>query len=99
MGVIFRDDQGDGEMTKGISAIVLALAASAALTACSDSPDVQAQSLAQWKAYCAARGKQFLWKDTIVNHDVLMERAQVEGRCVGPGERGYQAPEPPDDRP
>jgi len=86
-------------MMKGLTVAALAFSASMAVTACSDTADLQTQSLAQWKAYCAARGKQFLWKDTETNEDLLMNQVQVEGKCVGPGERGYRPPEPPDDEP
>jgi hypothetical protein len=84
---------------KGLSAVVLGLAMSVVLAGCSDTADLQAESVAQWKAYCASRGKQFLWKDTAVSQAPLMMHAQAEGKCVGPGDRGYVAPEPAEDQP
>jgi hypothetical protein len=86
-------------MKKVISALVSVLAGTLILTACRDTADLRAESLAQWQAYCASKGKQFLWKDTEVNEDPLMKRVYVQGKCVGPGERGYQAPQPPEDEP
>jgi hypothetical protein len=88
-----------GKMTRGFTALLPALAVSIALTACSSTADLRPTVVAQWKAYCAAKGKQFLWKDTKVSEDLLVTRVQAEGRCVGPGERGYRAPEPPEDEP
>jgi hypothetical protein len=84
-------------MTRGTFAIVLVLGAAVALSACRDTADLQAASLAQWKAHCAAQGKQFLWTDTATSRDPMTVQVQVEGRCVGPGDRGYRAPEPPDE--
>ena len=86
-------------MIKQPGVIVLALSGFVAATACTDAADQEAQSLAQWKAYCTAQGKQFLWKDTATDDQMLMTRVQVEGKCVGPGERGYRAPEPSQDEP
>lgn len=86
-------------MIRGLAARVLVISAVMAVTACSDAADQQAQSLAQWKAYCAAKGKQFLWKDTDTDAGMLITSVQVEGKCVGPGERGYVQPEPPGDEP
>lgn len=86
-------------MIKRLVAGVLALSASTTVMACTDTADLQARSLAQRKAYCAAQKKQFLWKDTAIDDQLLMPQVRVEGRCVGPGEHGYRAPEPPDDEP
>lgn len=62
------------------------------LASCRGTSDLQAQSLAQWKAYCAARGKQFLWQDTETDEGVITRSVTVHGRCVGPGEPGYEPP-------
>ena len=86
-------------MIKRFSAAVLATLASMGVTACTDAADQEAQSLAQWKAYCAANGKQFLWKDVETRDQILMTHVQIEGKCVGPGERGYRPPEPPESEP
>jgi hypothetical protein len=75
----------------------LAFGAALALTACADKSDLEAESLAKWKAYCASRGKQFLWRDTVYQEGIVSRSIQTEGRCVGPGEKGYQSPSPADD--
>ena len=82
-----------------IAVAALLLGASMTLTACIDTANLQAESLAKWKAYCASKGKQFLWRDTDVESDPLSASVQVEGKCVGKGERGYRPPEPPEDEP
>jgi hypothetical protein len=81
--------------------IFMAAASALSLTVagCAGTDEMQAQSLAQWKAYCAKQGKQFLWKDTIEQNGMVMNSVQLEGRCVGPKEKGYRPPEPPDDSP
>lgn len=86
-------------MIKRLAAGALMLSICLAVTACTDTEDLKAQSLAQWKAYCAAQKKQFLWKDTAISDQMLMAQVRVEGKCVGPGERGYRAPEPTDEEP
>lgn len=87
-------------MGNRLAALIFLLTVSAVLTACdTDTTDLQAQSLASWKSYCASKGKQFLWKDTAVSEDPLEKQVKVEGKCVGPGERGYLPPEPPEDQP
>jgi hypothetical protein len=87
-------------MVKTFGATILVLAAGGMLIACStDTSDLQAQSLAHWKSYCASKGKQFLWRDTDVAEDPLQVQVKVEGKCVGPGDRGYLPPEPPEDQP
>ena len=86
-----------GEYDPGNLSYRLVLGAAAALSACESTADLQAGSLAKWKAHWAAQGKQFLWKDTRESDDMIMTRVEVEGRCVGPNDRGYLAPEPPDE--
>ena len=82
-----------------IDTIAFALATAGALSACADSDDSQAAALAQRKAYCGAQGKQFLWRDTEKAGGMFDYTVKVEGKCVGPGERGYEPPEPPDSSP
>jgi hypothetical protein len=77
----------------------LALGAALALTGCADKADLEARSLANWKAYCAAQHKQFLWHDTIYQPGILSKSVQTEGRCVGPGEKGYEKPSSTDEEP
>jgi hypothetical protein len=67
-----------------------------AVAGCRDSSDLQAESLANWKAYCASKSKQFLWHDTVKEEGFVMQSVKVNGRCVGPGERGYLPPTPDD---
>ena len=86
-------------MTKIPLACVVVLGAAAALAGCRNTADMQAQLVAQWKAHCAAQGKQFVWKDTSTSNDLLTVQVQVDGKCVGPGEHGYLPPEPPDEGP
>jgi hypothetical protein len=84
---------------KRIHTIAFALAIAGALSACADSDDSQAAALAKWKADCGAQGKQFLWRDTEKAEGMLDQTVKVEGKCVGPGEHGYEPPEPPDTSP
>ena len=86
-------------MISRICASAILLGASIALSACADTADIQAESLARWKALCASQHKQFLWHDTVADRGVIMETVTLNGRCVGPGEKGYQPPAPPDDEP
>ena len=87
-------------MKHRIHTVALALIAAGALSACADSSDEsQAAALAQWKAYCGAQGKQFYWRDTERAQGMLDQTVKVEGKCVGPGERGYEPPPPPDTSP
>ncbi|HWE05076.1 MAG TPA: hypothetical protein VG274_00100 [Rhizomicrobium sp.] len=91
---------GRGIMKHRIHTIAFALAMAGALAACADSSDdSQAAALAQWKAYCGAQHKQFYWRDTEKARGMLEQSVKVEGKCVGPGERGYEPPEPPDTSP
>ncbi|HEX4079520.1 MAG TPA: hypothetical protein VHX61_11695 [Rhizomicrobium sp.] len=62
------------------------------LAGCADTADLQAQSFARQKAYCASKGKQFLWQDTKTEEGIFMRSVTAEGRCVGPGDPGYQPP-------
>ncbi len=62
------------------------------LAECTDTSDLQTQSLAYQKAYCASKGKQFLWQDTKTEHGIVARSVTAQGRCVGPGDRGYQPP-------
>ncbi len=80
------------------SAFAIALAV-LPVAGCTSAPDLQAQSVAQWKAYCTAHGKQFLWHDTQTDEGTVMRTVKVEGKCVGPGERGYLPPPAPGDEP
>jgi hypothetical protein len=89
-----------GIMKHRIRTIAFALAVAGALSACADSSDdSQAAALAQWKAYCGGQGKQFYWRDTEKAGGMLDQTVKVEGKCVGPGEKGYEPPEPPDTSP
>jgi len=63
-----------------------------AFAGCTDTADLQAQSLAYQKAYCASKGKQFLWEDTKTEKDIITRSVTAEGRCVGPGDAGYEPP-------
>ncbi|HEY2446752.1 MAG TPA: hypothetical protein VGI20_13535 [Rhizomicrobium sp.] len=87
-------------MTHRIRLAACALAGAAILSACSaDSSDAQATALAQWKAACAAQHKQFYWQATDRSQSMFQETVKVEGKCVGPGEKGYEPPPPPDTSP
>jgi hypothetical protein len=90
---------GKGVMKYRIDTIAFALAMAGALSACADSDDSQAAALVQRKANCGAQGKQFLWRDTEKAGGMFDYTVKVEGKCVGPGERGYEPPEPPDSSP
>jgi hypothetical protein len=71
--------------------MVIALAA-LTLAGCTDRTDLQAQSLAYQKAHCASKGKQFLWQDTKLEEGIITRSVTAEGRCVGPGDPGYEPP-------
>lgn len=71
--------------------IAVALA-TLALAGCTDTADLRAQSLAYQKAYCASKGKQFLWQDTKTEEGIIMRSVTAEGRCVGPSDPGYEPP-------
>jgi hypothetical protein len=91
---------GEGsEVIPRIRVGALALGVGLALTACVDKADLEAEALAKWKAYCASQGKQFLWRDTVYEAGIVSRTVQTEGRCVGPGEKGYEKPSSTDDEP
>jgi hypothetical protein len=71
---------------------IAVMLATLALAGCTDKADLQAQSVAYQKAYCASKGKQFLWQDTKSEEGIIMRSVTAEGRCVGPGDRGYEPP-------
>lgn len=80
--------------------MILAVALAAlAVAGCTSTSDLREQSIAQWKTYCAKQGKQFLWHDTQTDEGTVMRSVKVNGKCVGPGDRGYQPPATPDDQP
>jgi hypothetical protein len=79
--------------------LALVLATSALLTACRSADELTADAVAQQKAICAAKGKQFLWHDTDREQGIFVETVRVEGKCVGPGEKGFQKPVPEDNSP
>ena len=66
--------------------------AAIALAGCASEADLRSQTLAYQKAYCASKGKQFLWQDTKTEEGIFMRSVTAEGHCVGPGDRGYEAP-------
>ena len=78
---------------------LLMLLGAVTIAGCSDTSDLQEQSLARWKAFCASQGKQFLWRDTEKERGIFLVSVKVEGRCVGPGQPGYEPPPPPDTAP
>ncbi|HEY3779306.1 MAG TPA: hypothetical protein VGL35_14740 [Rhizomicrobium sp.] len=86
-------------MSLKFSGAVALTFAALALAGCRDASDLQSQSLANWKTYCASKGKQFLWHDTVKDEGIVMQSVKVNGRCVGPGERGYQTAAPDDQEP
>jgi hypothetical protein len=63
-----------------------------ALAGCTDTAELREQSLTYQKAYCASKGKQFLWQDTKTEEGVITRSVTAEGRCVGPGDAGYEPP-------
>jgi hypothetical protein len=62
------------------------------LAGCASETDLRSQTLAYQKAYCASKGKQFLWQDTKTDEGVFQRSVTAEGHCVGPGDPGYEAP-------
>ncbi|HEX3667342.1 MAG TPA: hypothetical protein VHU23_19120 [Rhizomicrobium sp.] len=74
------------------SHLIAVMVGTVALTSCTDTSDLRAQSLAYQKQLCASKGKQFLWKDTKSEEGVFTRSETAEGHCVGPGERGFEAP-------
>ncbi|MGD0189519.1 MAG: hypothetical protein ABSD74_02135 [Rhizomicrobium sp.] len=52
--------------------------------------DPQIAALNSGRNYCAEQGKQFAVLSSYETGDGDIRGAHVEGRCVGPGETGYQ---------
>jgi hypothetical protein len=77
-----------GSVWRSTAIVLVALS----IAGCSNDGELQAQSLAYQKAYCASKGKQFLWKDTKTEEGAFTRSVTAEGHCVGPGERGYEPP-------